>query len=134
MTEIEIIEHIALRAQINWSIIQWWISASFGVMIASFVGSEHLTKWLAALSVSLYTLYSAASLSAIFNHNDYIFGAYRALETLAENSELTPLGIVALENSASPAIPFMPALCLAGFLCTIGFVVYCLVNRPGINE
>ena len=128
MTELDLVTHISSRGDMMWNIVQWWISVSFGLMIASYIASEHLTKGLATLSISMYSLYSVTSVDSIIRHSDSITAGYQTLELLAAESPLTPLALGRLDGTASQ--PLMPFLCIAGFLVTNGFVIYCLVKRP----
>jgi hypothetical protein len=134
MSEIDVLTHLAYRGEMDWNLVQWWIGISFGLMIGSFVGSEHLTKGLTALSIFLYFIYSAASLQEIFNQAGYIQATYETLELLAASSGLTPIGHVALENGRSNSISLMPVLCLMGFLATVGFVMYSYKEQPNTKS
>ena len=134
MSEAEIISELGFRTEAQWNLLQWWVSVSFAVMMAAYIGSEKLTKQIIALIVVMYLFTTLRILLVLGNHSAYILDMYTALQTLSESGGLSAVGAGALERRAgeSPSILIGNIWFLFSFIFTIGFVLYCYkyVKKP----
>ena len=58
MSEADLIDQLLARSEVLWNLNQWWVSVSFAVMLAAYVGAERLSRILVGLMVGLYSLYT----------------------------------------------------------------------------
>ncbi|MBL4572082.1 MAG: hypothetical protein JKY86_03290 [Gammaproteobacteria bacterium] len=128
MSEIDVIEHIGYRGERLWFFLQWWSSISFAVMAAAFLGSRKLNRVIATIIVSMYTLATATIMQGVSNQSSWVDSGYAQLQRMASSGELSLVGMAALErqeNLPLPAEYITQFFAGAGFLFTVGFVVYC---------
>ena len=134
MSEAEIISELGFRAELNWNLLQWWVSVSFAAMMAAYFGSQKLTKPIVALIIGIYFLTTVRVILAVGNHGFYIQDLYMALQSLSDLGEMSAVGAGALDRSVENSVQgwFGPIWVVLSFVFTNGFVIYCykFVKKP----
>ena len=125
MSEVEVLNLITLRIDMNWSIIQWWIGITFTLVIASYVGMEHLTKILTSVAIILYTFCTLIFAQSVLNNIDQIISGFATLDLLSKSTDLSPMGQAALDEYRNPELPLVPIFLVCCFVAANGFVLYC---------
>ena len=125
MSEADLIDQLLARSEVLWNLNQWWVSVSFAVMLAAYVGAERLSRILVGLMVGLYSLYTITVwehvLSLVSLHSSYM----EALSLLADSSQLGVVGQAYLEQQDNRKLSIVfPAFMVVAFLITNGFVFY----------
>lgn len=126
MSEAEILAELSSRVELSLISIHWWVSISFAVMLATYWGASRLTKGVVGIIIGMYTIATTVSFNAIANTRLMIQGSYDSLRVLSESTQLSPLGLTALEISARDSFtrPLVGGFMVIAFLFTISFVVY----------
>jgi hypothetical protein len=58
LSESELIEHLFNLYDRYWTIVQWWSSISFSLIIVAYLAADRLSKVIVATLLGLYTLYT----------------------------------------------------------------------------
>ena len=58
MSEAEIIESLFSIYDRYWTIVQWWSSVSFSLIIVAYLAADRLNKGIVTTLLGLYTLYT----------------------------------------------------------------------------
>ena len=125
MNEAELVSELGFRSGMTWDLLQWWVSIGFAVMVASYIGAAKLTKGITALIIFMFAITTAGALSAMLNHASYMQDIYRSLEVLASESELSYVGIGALERQGGYAVIISGVFFVLSIIFIFGFVIYC---------
>ena len=125
MTEAEIISEIGFRSEILWNLTQWWVSICFAVMVASYMGRDHLSRALTGLIVILFSWYTLVVAQGVLEHLQFMGALYDGLSFLQENSQLGIVGQAALEiNPSQQERVGLPYFLFTAFVVTNGFVIF----------
>ena len=131
MTEAEILAQLAVHGDRLWSILQYWTSVSFGMLIAGHFAADRM-HWLAlVLFCTLYILFSRNCLSMIVFDASVIRAGLDQLQSMADAGE--PLGHIAqnfidnapLNNSSQGKYWATRAMAGGMFLSTLAYPAYC---------
>ena len=138
MSEAEILAELSTRSEIQWGILQWWISISFAVMVASYLGAEKLTKTIVCIIITMYILTSVRAALALGIHNNFLVSLYAALKDLSDSGMLSTAGASALdyrERTTTGFPAFITAVWpLLSFFFTIGFTIFCYKYVKKAND
>ena len=136
MSEAEIIYAFTIRAELLWSLVQWWASITFGLLIAAHLGAGSIKLPLIILGILLYTIFSFGMYGS-FNQNIGILAS--ALTQLSSYSESAPIGEISqylLANSASEENKvnlFRTCIIVTYFFTTL-YVLYSYLSSQKANQ
>ncbi|NKB32428.1 MAG: hypothetical protein GKR91_04955 [Pseudomonadales bacterium] len=125
MSEAELISTLIESNSLMWTILQWWVSFSFAVMVAAYVGAERLTRRLIAIICGMYFiawLAVASNLIVLSEQNGAIF---QELDILREADQLSLVGLSRLDSAEGLFGVPTAMLFLLSIFFTYGFVLYC---------
>lgn len=130
MNESDVIEHLFSIYDRYWTIVQWWASVSFSLIIVAYFAADRLSKGIVATLISLYSLYSIW-VYLLMAYNISIATALIAdLELLRASKELMSQGAL-----ATLKYPFLAhgtwlgtIAQLATFMACIGYLLYAYVQ------
>jgi hypothetical protein len=128
MNEAELVSHLLSRNEALWDLTQWWVSISFAVMVAAYIGAKYLSRILVGFIIFMYAFYSFAVMQRVVQHFSYYDPIENALSVLASSSQLGTVGQAALEHVELGAGVYMPVFLFLAFLTTIGFVIFCKIK------
>ncbi|MAT93216.1 MAG: hypothetical protein CME59_11510 [Halioglobus sp.] len=126
MSEAEILEHLFSIYDRYWTIVQWWASVSFGVIMIAYFAADKLRAILLITVLALYVIYSAWVFMLLMYNVDIAYGLFEDLGALSRTGELETQGArVALENSFVNYGTRLGMVALpATFLACIGYLLY----------
>ena len=125
MSESDIIAHLAFRNEMIWSLVQWWVSISFAIVVASYFGANRLSRLLVTVIIALYLLYTLTMCTEFLTQMTYIAAIYKDLTALAESTQTGFIAQSALDRRGGYTGPLVLLTMGVTFLVTIGFVVHC---------
>jgi len=125
MTEAEVLAEISTRTEAIWSLLQWWVSLSFAVMVGAYWGAQRLTVGITILICSLYSLSTLVVFSGMTNFSLAVRDGIETLRILSLDPGLSPIGEGALGRQSSLVVVFTQVWVVASFLFTNAFVIYC---------
>ncbi len=128
MNEAELVSHLLSRNEVLWVLIQWWVSISFAIMIAAYIGVKHLTHTLIGLIIFMYAFYSFIMVREVTQHLAFSDPIANDLSELAGTSQLGSVGQAALNQLELGGGILMPVFLLFVYLITNGFVVFCYIK------
>ena len=124
MSEAEIVSEIGNRTELLWVMLQWWVSISFAVMVASFWGAKRLSIGIVAVITFMYTLTTVFIFSSMLNQFGFLAANFDALQALRDSGQLGIVGADYLDDFGI-RLYLQPLFAAFSFLFTVGFVVYC---------
>ena len=135
MGEVSILNEIAIRTEIQWSIVQWWASITFALLLAAHLASHVLTKVLVGIALALYSLFSLGVAQVLSFNDSVVQAALGELQILLDESTLSLIGQAILDdyNSGIRGITLLGTLVVAYF-STIFFVIYSYRSGKTISE
>ena len=132
MTEAEILEQMTSNGARFWSVLQYWTSVCFAVLVAAHLTRGKVGGAVVGIFLIFYAGFSMLILGMITLDIEMIRGGLTALEELtASGSTLSPLSRAALEHgpirNTSMFTQVSGSLTLLGmFALTLGYPVFCL--------
>ncbi|MFT7470557.1 MAG: hypothetical protein ACI8XU_000447 [Kiritimatiellia bacterium] len=124
MREAEILVEIGFRTDTIWVLLQWWVSISFALMAAAYIGASKLTGLVVAVLLSMYALTFMTTGSAMVSNQGFNTAAIESLSVLSETMQLSPLGLHALESLDGRDSVLFRLLFWVSFFFTNGIVLY----------
>ena len=100
MTETEIVGQLAVHGDRIWSILQYWTSVSFGILVAGHFAANRIHWSVLILFSALYSAFSNACLDMFYFDASTIQAGLHQLQSMADSGEA--LGQIAqnfIENS-----------------------------------
>ena len=95
MNESDVIEHLFSIYDRYWTIVQWWASVSFSLIIVAYFAADRLSKGIVAILISLYTLYSIWVYLLMAYNISIATALFEDLELLRVSEELESQGALA---------------------------------------
>jgi len=134
MSEADLMVEIGFRTNNIWSLLQWWVSISFALMAAAYIGAKHLSFGLVATILSLYVLTFITTVQAMMTNQQIHAAAIEALSALSETTPLTRLGQHALGTLGGSDSTFFNLLLFLSLFFTIGVVIYCYKRERQLDK
>ena len=135
MNEIEILELMAMHDDKAWSVLQFWTSVSFGLLIAAHFAAANVSRSVLVVVLVLYILFTATVMPGIRFETQAIKAAGKQLEILAdEGAKLSLISRAALDygpllnDTWYTRIP-RQAMVLGLFLVTLFYPIHCYRKR-----
>ena len=125
MTELELFELAAERADINWEIFQFWSGVTFAYMAVGHFAAKNLNWFVVIVLSILYTSLSVVVYQMASNNMAVMEGFTQELEVLAESAEITAASQAWLAE-LKPTASFLIALSIA----TLGTFLSALIYLP----
>ncbi len=125
MNEAEILIELGFRTNTIWDLLQWWVSISFALMAAAYIGASKLSRLVVVALLSMYVFTLMAVGSAMGSNQQFNIAAIESLVSLSETTQLTPLGLHALGSIGGRDSVFFNLLLGLSFVFTVGVVIYC---------
>jgi hypothetical protein len=125
LVEAEVLNEIATRTEIQWSMVQWWASITFAVLLASHLAAHVLSKLLVVIALVLYSLFSLGVSQVLAFNASIVQAALLELQSLDSESDLSLIGQAIFQGyeSGFRGITLLSTLAIS-YLSTIFFVVY----------
>ena len=126
MNEGEILEQLFGVYDRYWTIVQWWSSVSFSLIIVAYLAADRLSKGIVATLLGLYTLYSVW-VGMFMGHNINIILAIRAdLESLrAAGSLRSQEALIVLQDPLAVHGAWLGISAqIATFFACVGYLLY----------
>lgn len=114
-----------------WSIIQFWVSISFGLIVVAHIAAHKLNIVLVSTMILLYSLVSLFIGSLIVADGNILQAVYRDAASLIETKEQASATISALanyQNNGQFGGYFIVIALPLTFLSTIAYLVYSFKN------
>jgi len=130
MSEADILEQLFNIFDRYWTIVQWWASVSFGVIMIAYFAASKLRAFLLITILVLYAVYSAWVYFLLVYNVDIATGFFQDLESLRRAGELeSHAARVVLDN---PFVGYGTVLGMvalpATFLACIGYLLYAFMH------
>lgn len=124
MTEAEIVYQLSEAANRSWSLLQWWVSISFGLLVVAHVASEKLNAFLLLMVITLYVSFSLL-VGNIWRRYAGTVAAYKEdLQALVESGAEVARGTNYWIHHEG--IKLLAAFVLVfTFICVIAYLLYC---------
>ena len=108
-----------------WSLIQWWASISFGLLVIAHIAADRIGLYLAVLISMLYTGFSFAVLR-IAGRNmgiaESVVGDLRALE--AAGNDLTMTAQYWMQGAEPVTKIALPLIMVVTYIGVLGYFIY----------
>ena len=91
MTEAEIFADMAAHGDRVWSILQYWTSVSFGLLVAAHFAADQLNKYALFILLFLYSAFSFSLLRMLQFDQGMILAGIAQLRLMAENGAILSL-------------------------------------------
>ncbi|MDX1736412.1 MAG: hypothetical protein R3228_18690, partial [Halioglobus sp.] len=123
--EAELLYHLSECINRIWSLLQWWASISFGLLLVAHFASDRLNTYLVILLSLLYLGFTGVMLQIVGKNYGIAESVYADLERLLdENGALSSTAIYWLDNR-TPSIEYLLPMTLGGtFLGVLGYLLY----------
>jgi hypothetical protein len=125
MTEIELLELAAERADINWEIFQFWSGVTFAYMAVGHFAAKSINWFVVVVLSILYVSLSVVVFHMASNNMAVLEGLTLELNFLAKSTEITAASQAWLAES-KPTPSFLIALAIA----TLGTFLSALIYLP----
>ena len=113
-----------------WSLVQWWASISFGLLVIAHIAADRIGLFVAVLVSMLYTGFTLAVLR-IAQRNmgivESVIGDLRVLKTAGV--ELTMTAQYWMQGSDPVIKMAMPAVVVFTYLSVLGYFIYSYRNK-----
>lgn len=134
MTETEIVGQLAVHGDRIWSILQYWTSVSFGILVAGHFAANRMHWSVLILFGALYSAFSSVCLDMFVFDASTIRAGLHQLQSMADRGE--PLGQIGqnfiesspLANQTLLNRIFWSFMGLGLFLTTLAYPAYCYVK------
>lgn len=130
MSEAEILEYLFSIYDRYWTIVQWWASVSFGVIMIAHFAADRLKAFLVITVLVLYVLYSAWVYLLLVYNVDIASGFFEDLDSLRRTGALQSHG--ARAASENPFVTYGTRLGMialpATFLACSGYLIYAYIH------
>jgi len=130
MSEAETLEYLFNIYDRYWTIVQWWASVSFGVIMIAYFAADRLKAFLLITVLVLYLLYSAWVYLLLVYNVDVAYGFFEDLDALRRTGALQSHGArAALENPFVTYGTRLGMIALPGtFLACNGYLLYAYIH------
>ena len=125
MTELELLELAAERADINWEIFQFWSGVTFAYMAVGHFAAKSINWFVVVVLTVLYVSLSVVVFHMASNNMAVLEGLTLELDFLAKSTEITAASQAWLAES-KPTASFLVALSIA----TLGTFLSALIYLP----
>ena len=130
MTEAEILADLTSHGDRIWSIMQYWTSISFAVLIAAHLTAARISWLVIAIFLVIYVLVTFQFSVMLRFDMEMIRAGVRELMVRSENGQLTLLSQAAIEQGPlandTPTLKFIRnAVGLGMFAATVSYPIYC---------
>ena len=141
MNEVEIVGQLAVHGDRTWSILQYWTSVSFGILVAGHFAANRIHWAVLGVFGLLYFVFSYVCYEMFMFDSKVITAGLAQLQNMVDNDEaIGPIGLSFIENSPLNNLTLVKRLMwnfmgLGLFLTTLGYPAYChLKSRNLPNE
>ncbi len=126
MHEADLIEQLFSVYDRYWTIVQWWASVSFSLIVVAYFAAHRLSKAIVATLLFLYALYSAWVYLLMLYNIDISEGLLADLETLRVAGQLTSQGaLAAAQNPVNFYGAWLGVIAqLATFVACVGYFLH----------
>ncbi len=125
MTEAELLYHLSETFNRLWSLIQWWASISFALILVAHLTANKLNILLLSLILFLYCTFSFVLLSILGRHLGVINAIHSDLEALSSGESKVTNATEFWVTSQEPNFTILAIVALGGtFLGVIAYLIY----------
>lgn len=125
MTEAQILVDMGVHGDRVWSIMQFWTSVSFGILIAAHFAAERLNLFVLVVILLLYTSFSLSLARMLQFDQGIIFAGIQQLQLLAQSGSLSLVGQKVL--ATSPLVSDTSFFVLLRMFMTLGLFITTIV-------
>jgi hypothetical protein len=131
MTEAEILAEVSAHGDRLWSVLQYWTSVSFGLLIAAHFAAERINKYALLGFLLLYTAFSFTLIGMIRFDSGMIAAGVAATQTLIDNGESVSLlaqkfiATSPATNSSTFAKLSRLGMAVGLYVTAIAYPIYC---------
>ena len=135
MNEIEILQLMAMHDDKAWSVLQFWTSVSFGLLIAAHFAAANVSRFVLVVVLVLYIFFTAQSWGMIRFDVQAIKAGGRQLEILTdEGAKLSLISRATLDYGPALNDPWYTRILRQGmalglFLVTLFYPIHCYRKR-----
>ena len=125
MTEAELLMFASEAIDRLWSLLQWWASISFGLLLVAHIASSRIGAYLAVLVPLLYTCFSFGVVTMIRRNLGIVESVYKDLRVLqAADIELSITAEYMVQGSGIAGSLLIPLALLATYIGVVGYFIY----------
>ena len=126
MTEAELLMIASEALDRMWSLMQWWASISFGLLLVAHIASSRIGTYLAVLVPVLYTCFSLGVVAIIGRNLGIVEAVYEDLRILqAGDIELSITAKYMVQGAGVVGSFAVPIALVATYIGVLGYFVYC---------
>ena len=125
MTEAELLMIASEALDRMWSLMQWWASVSFGLLVVAHIASHRIGAYLAILVPVLYTCFSFGVVAIIRRNLGIVESVYEDLGILqATDMELSVTAKYMMQGAGIVGSLAVPVALIATYIGVIGYFVH----------
>ncbi|MEP5570097.1 MAG: hypothetical protein ABJN62_19810 [Halioglobus sp.] len=125
MTEAELVMVASEAFDRVWSLLQWWASVSFGLLVVAHIASHRIGTYLAILVPVLYTCFSLGIVAIMRRNLGIVQSVYEDLGILqATDIELSVTAKYMMQGAGIVGDLALPIALLATYVGVIGYFIY----------
>ena len=126
MTEAELLMIASESLDRMWSLMQWWASISFGLLVVAHIASHRIGNYLAVLFPVLYTCFSFGVVAIIQRNLGIVESVYEDLRIMqAGNIELSITAKYMAQGAGIVGSFAVPIALVATYIGVLGYFVHC---------
>lgn len=134
MSEEAVLADLAMRSELVWLQMQWWVSLSTALIVAGYLGAQRLNVKLIACLFWLYFWYTGTVILSLTLHQSYVQAAIQTLRDMSETTILSPMAMVAVNIQGVHPRYLGDIFFISAFLFTVGSVIYSYLYIKNENE
>lgn len=125
MSEQELFELMAARADVNWEIFQFWTSVTFAYIAVSHFAAKSLNWFIIVVLSLLYASLSVVVYQMAANNLAVLEGFTLELQALSESTEVSAASVAWLQiSTTTPELVAFSIATLGTFLCALVYLPY----------
>jgi hypothetical protein len=126
MNEADLLYHLSEAINRMWTLMQWWASISFGLLLVAHFAADKLNKYLMIFLSLLYIGFTAVIIQILAKNYGVAEAVYVDLAKIAESSDtISATSRFWLENRKSSFQFLLPVTLSGTFLGVWGYLIYC---------
>jgi hypothetical protein len=137
MTEADLLEQLNSTGAFLWSLMQYWTSISFGILIGAYLAAQRINAYFLGAFILVYVVFTAQIAGLMTLQIETIRGIIvdlRAIEDSAVGLSSTAMAVLEHSPLANDSVigQFLRLAMFVGmFLITISYPIYCKLKPNG---
>jgi hypothetical protein len=131
VTEADLLEQLNSTGEFLWSLVQYWTSVSFGILIGAYLAAKRINAYFLGAFILVYVVFTAQITGLMTLQIETIKGIIidlRAIEDSAvglSNTAMAVLEYSPMANDTTLAQFFRLGMFVGMFLITVSYPIYC---------